>query len=55
MKRTKTLTVALLSVLCAAVLALSAVGLIPTIKAAAAEEKTVEYEVNPKSWTKYFN
>ena len=46
MKRTKTLTVALLSVLCAAVLALSAVGLIPTIKAAAAEDKTLEYSLS---------
>lgn len=45
MKRTKTLTVALLSVLCAAVLALSAVGLIPTIKAAAATNKDVTYSV----------
>ena len=46
MKRTKTLTVALLSVLCAAVLALSAVGLIPTIKAAAAGDKTLEYSLS---------
>lgn len=45
MKRTKTLTVALLSVLCAAVLALSAVGLIPTIKAAAATNNDVTYSV----------
>lgn len=45
MKRTKTLTVTLLSVLCAAVLALSAVGLIPTIKAAAATNNDVTYSV----------
>ena len=46
MKRTKTLTVALLSVLCAAALALSAVGLIPTKKVAAAEDKTLEYSLS---------
>ena len=46
MKRTKTFTIALLSVLCAAAFALSAVGLIPTKKVAAAEDKTLTYSLS---------